>query len=205
MKTPLRTRLAICGAGLLSWACLCHESQAQGTHPIKGSIDFVGVVSFDTLSLATATTVDTWNSCFVTQDSLDFASFVPPGTNVTMADPWVFNSGSPPPGFSSPGPATPGLWSVGGFTFDLTTSTVVSQTASFLNITGVGTASGHGFDATPGTWSFTSSKASGSDSNTFGFQANTAAVPESSTISLLAMGAVVVAGISLARRRTKLC
>jgi hypothetical protein len=38
--------------------------------PITGSIDFGGVVTFDTMSLATATRVNVWNSSFVLQDSI---------------------------------------------------------------------------------------------------------------------------------------
>ena len=55
-----------------------------------------------------------------------------------MATPWIFH----------PSTATPGLWSVGGFTFDLISATVVTQTATFLNITGTGTVSGNGFEDT---------------------------------------------------------
>ena len=38
----------------------------------------------------------------------DFAG-IAPGTQATMAQPWIFNPSRP----------TPGLWSVGGFAFDL--------------------------------------------------------------------------------------
>jgi hypothetical protein len=126
--------------------------------PITGDIDFGGVVTFDTMSLATATRVTQWNSSFVLKDSGDFATFVNPGTSATMAAPWIFNPSTP----------TPGLWSVGGFTFDLTSSVVVTQTSTFLDITGVGTIKGHGFDPTAGTWSFTSSRSDGGSSSTFG-------------------------------------
>src|SRR4051812_42460701 len=103
MKTPTRKiylRLAalVCGGLLFS-------AQARAATPITGSIDFGGVVTFDTMSLATATRVNVWNNSFVLQDSGDFASFVSPGTSVTMAAPWIFN----------PSTATPSLWSVGGF------------------------------------------------------------------------------------------
>jgi len=158
--------------------------------PITGSIDFAGVVTFDTMSLATATQVQTWNSSFVLQDSGDFSS-IAPGTNVTMAAPWIFN----------PSTATPSLWSVAGFKFDLMSSVIVSQTSTFLNITGLGTISGNGFDPTPGTWSFTSSDANGSPQSTFGFQTQTTAVPEPSTLALL--GAGVAALVSYGKRRGK--
>ena len=49
-----------------------------------------------------------------------------------MAVPYIF----------TPPTATPGLWSVGGFTFDLDESTVVLQNADFLIISGTGHAHG---------------------------------------------------------------
>jgi hypothetical protein len=162
--------------------------------PIQGSIDFGGVVTFDTMSLATATRVSGWNSSFVLQDSGSFSG-IAPGTSATMASSWTFNSGTPMT--PMPGPATPGLWSVGGFTFDLTSSTVVSQSTTFLNITGFGTASGNGFNTTPGTWSFTSSDSNGQPQTTFGFQAQST-VPEPSTLALLGAG---IGGLIASRKR----
>ena len=161
--------------------------------PIQGTIDFGGTVTFDTMSLATATRVNVWNSSFVLQDSGDFSS-IAPGTHVTMAAPWIFN----------PSTATPSLWSVGGFKFDLTSSVIVSQSATFLNITGLGTITAAGFDPTPGTFSFTASDSSGQAEATFGFQAQSTAVPEPSTISLLLMGVSGLASQYAVRRKGRL-
>jgi hypothetical protein len=154
--------------------------------PVTGSIDFGGTVTFDTNSLASATRVNTWNSSFVLQDSGSFSS-IAAGTSVMMAAPWIFNSGTT--SVPQPGPATPHLWQVGGFNFDLSSSIVISQSANFLNVAGTGTISGNGFDATPGNWSFTSSDSNGAPETTFGFQTQTTAVPEPSTLALLAIGA----------------
>ncbi len=132
MKILSNTRVAILAIGLVAgFTC-----QGANARPIVGSIDFGGVVTYDTTSLATATRVDIWNSSFVLQDSGDFSS-ISPGTNVTMAAPWIFN----------PSTQTPALWSVGGFTFDLQSSTITAQNSQFLNITGIGTISGNGFDS----------------------------------------------------------
>lgn len=166
--------------------------------PIQGSIDFGGVVTFgdstgaNTMSLTSATRVNIWNSSFVLQDSGDFSS-IAAGTNVTMAAPWIFN----------PSTATPSLWSVGGFKFDLNSSVIVSQTATFLNITGIGTISGNGFDPTAGTWSFTSSDSNGAPQNTFGFQTQSSTVPEPATVSLFGFGLIgVIARRIFHQRRT---
>src|SRR4029450_13260 len=97
-----------------------------------------------------ATRVVTWFDVFhnagfssVTSATGDFSG-IAPGTQATMGQPWIFNPSTP----------TPGLWSVGGFTFDLLSSTIVTQTAKNLSIEGTGTVSGNGFDATAMDWSF---------------------------------------------------
>ncbi|GEM_PF-691855 len=157
--------------------------------PIVGTIDFGGTVTFDTTSLLTATRVNLWNTSFVLQSTGDFSS-VAPGTNVTMATPWIFNPSTP----------TNALWSVGGFTFDLNASVIVQQTANFLNITGTGTISGNGFAPTPGRWSFTASDSDGSNRTSFGFQTDSAAVPEPTSMTLLGLGAITAA-VLLRRNR----
>jgi hypothetical protein len=158
--------------GLLSCGLFCQQSQAD---PIQGNIDFGGVVTYDTMSLATATRVNVWNSSNVSSSSGDFSTFTFNGEAVTMGAPWIFN------------PSTPklGLWSVGGFTFDLLGSVVVSQSATFLNITGTGIVSGNGFDPTPGDWSVISRNSNGQPKATFGFQTNPTAVPDGGTTGAL--------------------
>ena|ERR1700726_938507 len=198
MKTLSRTTLAVLATGLLSYSLFCQQAQAA---PIQGDIDFGGVVTYDTTSLATATRVNIWNSSIVLQRTGDFATFVAVGATPTMAAPWIFNTGTP--AMPMPGPATPMLWQVGGFTFDLTSSAVASQSATFLNVTGVGTISGNMFSPTPGTWSFTSTQSDGSSNPTFSFQSQTAAVPEASTVSLTAMGVLGLLFSRLLRRQSK--
>src|SRR5438552_18917339 len=107
MKIFRKTVAALLAIGLAS-VLFCSQASAR---PIVGSIDFGGVVTYDTLSLATATRVSIWNSSFVLQDAGDFSS-ISPTTHVTMATPWIFN----------PSTNTPSLWNVGGFTFNLTSS-----------------------------------------------------------------------------------
>jgi hypothetical protein len=208
MTNLLRTTLATAATGL----CLCSFfcGQVQAASSIQGEIDFGGVVTFNTTSLATATEVDLWqplqngpsNFSRVLQRSGDFANptfNINAGDSAAMAAPWIFNSGTV--ATPLPGPATNALWSIGGFTFNLTSSTVVSQSATFLDITGVGTITGNGFNATPGTWSFTATQADGSSNPNFSFQASTVAVPEPGTLTLLGLGAGAFARGKLRRRK----
>lgn len=189
MKNLSKTILTVVAVGLLS--CGLFGQQAQAT-AITGDITFGGVVTFDSTNLSLATQVSTWNLSIVTSDSGDFGS-IPILSNVTMTAPWIFNPSTP----------TMPLWSVGGFTFDLTSSTIVSQTNFFLDITGVGTLSAAGFDTTPGTWSFSVSNALGTTSSTFGFTSDTHSglVPDGGATAAL-LG-IALAGVEVFRRKFK--
>src|SRR5437868_4237656 len=125
---------------MLLMTCVVPLRHVNAAGLIQGKIDFGGVVTYNTTSLATATQVSQWNSSIVLQDSGDFANptySIDPGDPATMTAPWIFNSGTP--GTPAPGPATPALWMIGGFTFDLASSMVVSQSSTFLDVTGTGT------------------------------------------------------------------
>jgi protein with PEP-CTERM/exosortase system signal len=189
MKKLSKTILTLVTVGLLSGGLFCQQVQAT---PITGDITFGGVVTLDSTHLNLATQVSTWDLSIVTSDSGSFSS-IPILSNVTMTAPWIFNPSTP----------TIPLWSVGGFTFDLTSSTIVTQTNFFLNIRGVGSLSGPGFTTTPGSWSFTISDALGGPSSTFGFEPDTAAglVPEGgATVALLGLA---LAGVEVLRRKFK--
>src|SRR5207244_1971433 len=88
---------------------------------------------------------------------------VPVGATVTMTAPWNFGFGRP------------ALWSVGGFTFDLTTSIITQQGNGFLAVSGTGTISGNGFVPTAGTWRFSTQNPPAN--NVFSFSASTTANP----------------------------
>jgi hypothetical protein len=154
---------------------------------ITGDIDFAGEVKFDTNSLATATMVTQWKMAVVSDTTGDFAS-VADGSSVAFVTPYVFN---PPTAYAS-------LWTVGGFTFELVNSTVVSQTNFGLLVVGTGFVSGNGFDVTPGSWSFTSTQSNGGTSRLFSFAANTTATPapdSGSTVALLGAAFMTVAAL----------
>ena len=151
----------------------------------------------DSIFLGSATTVVTWFDIFlnpghanVLSSDGDF-SVVLPGTQSDMFNGWVFNPSTP----------TLGLWSVGGFTFDLTSATIISQSNFFLNVLGTGTVSGNGFDPTAATFSFTVDNSNGQPRFRFGFAAESASLPDGgATVMLLGAG---LSALGMARRFLK--
>lgn len=185
MKIP-RILFSILAAGLAASAFTAPQAQAD---QINGAITFAGGAIFDTNSLATATRVNTFKDVTVMSRDNDFATTINVGDSVTMAEPWIFTPSTP----------TPGLWSVGGFTFDLDSSTVVLQNSNFLLITGTGTLSGNGFDPTVGSWSFTSQTPMANGVFSFSSGSATQGVPDGGTT--VALLGVALAGIEIIRRK----
>ena len=135
--------------------------------PINGSITIKGGAHLNTNSVNTATQVTGWLNGAnlpptVVSRSGNFATFVSVRDAVTMAKPWNLNSGP-----------LPALWSVGGFTFNLTASHITLQANGFLNVTGTGTITGNGFADTPGTWRFSTQNPPAN--GVFSFSASTTA------------------------------
>ena len=148
--------------------------------PITGMLNIAGEANFNTDSLLTASSA-TFINPHVESGTGSFAGLVFP-TPVVMAS-YTFD----------PSTMTNGLWSVGGFTFNLTSSTVKQRTAEFLSVSGTGIITGPaGFDPTPGIWAFTSQNAGGQPGMSFSFSANTSAggpVPDAGmTLALLGTG-----------------
>ena len=149
---------AVALALLIASLCLVDAEAFQ----VTGDISFGGSVKFNGRSLARATGVTQWKGVLVTSDSGDFAAFAAPGSPVAVVTPWAFSSSTP---FS-------GLWSVNGFTFDLTSSAVLLRSKKSLSLEGTGTVSGNGFDATVGDWTFTYAKARKHTGFNFNFEAD---------------------------------
>ena len=106
------------------------------------AIPVSGVIAFEGSATVSSTAVTSWSNTRVASVT-GFGGIVGVGESVTLATPWSFNSG-----------AVNNLWSVHGFEFDLTSSSVIFQAFGAVLVTGVGTISGNGYDATYGTWSF---------------------------------------------------
>jgi hypothetical protein len=204
MKSSSPTILALWAMGLISSGFFGQQAQAQG--PITGNITWGGSVELNDTSAATATGVilNGWHGGSTTpivgapqvqsRDG-DFIPFVAVGDGTAFASPWSFNSG-----------AVSGFWSVGGFTFDLASSTAVQGGTpgvdGFALVTGAGTVSGNGFLTTPGTFRFSTQDPGAGTPTEFSFSASTA-VPEGSTIALLGIGGVCLVAGKLRRRKAK--
>lgn len=182
MKSTLRNlALAALSLGL---AAAVHATT------ITGAVTFAGSVVLTPNNIATATGVSSWSNVIVldvsTGSVLD--STINPGQSVTLAAPWSFNSG-----------ALASFWNVGGFTFDLIGSTLVTQTATGIIVTGTGTLSGNGYEATYGNWSFSTQDTSANGK--FSFSASSAVVPDGGTTALLlGAGLMTLAGVARARK-----
>jgi hypothetical protein len=195
MKNISKTILAIFATGLIS-STLCTQ-QAQAVQ-ITGSLTFGGTVTLDTNSAGTATEVISWHNMgntgtpsVLSRDG-GFTPFVNAGDPTTFALNWFFHSGP-----------RPSFWSVDGFTFDLTESHIFAQGGNppGVVVNGSGFVSGHGFDPTFMTWSFSTQDPPAGSPPVFSFSAASGTVPDSgSTVALLGLALV---GAEALRRKIR--
>jgi hypothetical protein len=172
----------------------CVAASLASAVPINGSITFAGGLTLgDSSNVATnnigsATQVLSWVNGTVQSRSGAYSS-IAVNSAVSLAAPWSFNySGSPIVGF----------WSVGGFSFDLTSSFLVSNDGTFISAKGFGTLNGpSGYDATAGTWTFTTQ--SPDAEGIFSFSASSS-VPDGGTTAVL-LGVALLGVAAVARRR----
>jgi hypothetical protein len=186
MKT--KTILAMLAIGFIS--CAVFSQQAQAT-PITGDITFFGTVTLNG-NANTATMVTAFHglggtgSPFVASADGGFTGL--DGFAATFTAPWSFNSGP-----------VANFWSVGGFVFDLIASSITFQAGGSLIVDGTGTITGNGFDATAGSWHFTTQNPSAR--GVFSFSAATSTVPDGGmTVMLFGAG---LTGLGLVRRYLK--
>jgi hypothetical protein len=122
-------------------AAICASAIPLNLHavPITGNIGFDGAAQLNGPNVETATEVISWIDNTVGKSSGAFAG-IPAGTAVALASPWSFNSGP-----------LNNFWMVGGFTFNLLSSSSAIQSIGgilFLNVALSGTVTGNGFDPT---------------------------------------------------------
>ncbi len=163
--------------------------------PITGSISFSGSVQFDTGDPSTANAITAWSNTQVDAADGAFGLFLASGAPVTFTAPYVFN----------PSTALTPLWTAGGFTFDLASSTIDAQFSlgplQFLSISGTGTVSGNGYTATLGDWSFTAQSPSSGGSFRFAASVDTHGLPVPDLGNTLVLLSLAMGGIDLVRRK----
>jgi len=138
--------------------------------------------SYSAVSLGSATGIAFDSNATVDQGVGDFASTA--GHAATMTD-FQFAPLSPNP---------VDVWSVDGFTFSMDSVTLVFQNATFLLLSGTGTVTGTGYDATPGNWEFSGQTA---NQATFSWSSSSAtAVPVPAAMWLFGTGLLGMAGFS---------
>ncbi len=177
------------GAGLL---LLAMGSSAVMAVPITGVISFSGTATDNGSAL-------TFNNVIV---GVAGATGTFAAESVGFPDPVAFTDFDYTPG--SFVPVNP-LWAVGGFTFDLATVTIISQTPGFLSLSGSGTLMHVNYDNTAYDWTY-SSNPLGNTSFEF-FSAASApeisSIPEPGSLALLGLGLVGFAVTGYKRRRTQ--
>ena len=191
MKNRLsKTILIFFALGLISCAFCVQQAQAV---PITGAINFAGGVTLDTTDLSMATAVVTWldqGANMPTVQGADGSFAGLDNQTAIFANPWVFGSGAP------------ALWTVGGFTFNLIASSIVSQGADFLLVSGTGIITGNGFDATRGNWLFSIQDAPAG--LVFSWSGGSAATPDGgATVALLGLALAGIEGIRRKLTRAK--
>lgn len=197
----LRTKIAATLA-VLALASTAHAAPITGTINMgtDGLIFGSGVVLGNSSgvaitngnSVAGATQVLNWVAPVVSSRSGDFTS-VPSGAAVTFATPWVFN----------PSTSYNPLWSVGGFTFNLSSSTFVFV-GNALVVEGTGKLNKAGFDETNGVWTFTTQ--GNAAENVFSWSSSSTAVaravPDGGTsVAMLGLSLLGLGGLSRLTRR----
>ena len=190
-KRSSKTILVFFALGLISCALCVQQAQAVPL-PVTGAITFAGGVTLDTVTVNTAQQVTSWVNPTVQSGSGSFAGL--DGATATFAFPWSFNTAIPIAAF----------WTVGGFTFNLISSVIISQIGDgFLLVSGTGTISGNGYATTTGvTWSF--SVQDDASNGVFSFSGASEAIPDGGpTVALLGLALAGIEGIRRKLMRAK--
>jgi hypothetical protein len=163
--------------------------------PITGSITLKGGAQFAdgsgtvVASVNNATQVLQWSPNNTVESVSGAFAAILPNTPATMIAPWIFNPSTP----------LPALWSVGGFTFDLQTSTITTQGGGFLNVLGIGTITAAGYDPTSFSWAFSSQDPASGRPPTWSWSAAANGIPDGGMTAIL-LGAAL-SGLGLLRRK----
>ncbi|HTV40845.1 MAG TPA: VPDSG-CTERM sorting domain-containing protein [Candidatus Sulfotelmatobacter sp.] len=180
MKTKLAVILGVVG--------MLAAASVQATS-ITGSIALGGYANLNSQD----TTVTSWPFVYVEGDSGSFGSVSAYSIVNMTSSSWVFSP--------TPGQALSDAWTVGGFTFNFLTDTVV-QNGNFLDLTGTGTISAAGYSTTTFNWTLAAETPVSGGSAEFTFAATAGApaggtpVPDGGlTVALLGLALAGVEGL----------
>ncbi|HEX9048121.1 MAG TPA: hypothetical protein VF988_13935 [Verrucomicrobiae bacterium] len=175
------------------------QTQTIRAVPITGNIGFTGGVTYNTPSAGTATQVTSWITPTVSLAPSGTFSSIVPGSAATFANViWNFNTAVPIFNF----------WSVGGFSFELLSSSIVVQGGGALgyvvvNGSGIVTSSNPAYDPTTISWSFSSQDpkiGTNPDTWTFSASANSFRTVPDGAHTVLLLG-FALSGMALLRRK----
>jgi hypothetical protein len=193
MKNLPKTILAVLATSFVS--CALFSQQAQATQ-MTGNITLFGTATLNG-NANTATMVTAYHglggmgSPFVASADGSFTGL--DGLAVTFTTPSSFNSG-----------AVASFWSVGGFVFNLISSSITVQAGGSLIVDGIGTITGNGFDVTAGSWHFTTQNPSARGVFSFSAATGTSDVPDGgSAVALLGIAFVGLEGLRRMLRARK--
>ena len=159
-----------------------HAALIDGSLSMSGGFAPVDSLNNPT-TLGAATGIDFTGIAHVEQAEGDYAGAL--GDAVTMTD-FQFSPNL------DPNPVN--VWSVDGFTFAMDQLSTVFQNTNFLLLSGAGTVSGNGFDATEGTWWLSAQTA---QNITFSWSATSATVvPVPAAAWLFGSGLLGLVGIA---------
>lgn len=174
------TILAICVA-------LVGATGAVKADFITGALSIDGNAAFDNTTIGSATEVTDWDSPETTRVGSGSFSSIPRNTDINITAPWTFNSG-----------ATLGFISFDGYTFNLATSTITSQTGGpngGVTVYGYGTLFGNGFSPTTYAYTFSSTGLESGSPLEQSFQATLYVLPDGGTTAALLGGSLTILGL----------
>lgn len=156
--------------------------------PITGSIAFGGTVQLDGSTVSDSSHVNGWGAVNKVNSALgSFAGLN--GQSVNLSGPWSFYSG-----------ASYDFWNIGGFQFNLSSSSVFDDFNGVLTIVFMGNVTGNNYDPTAFTGKVKiTNPANPNGAFTYTESLDFVTVPDGGTTVLL-LGAVL-AGLALIRRK----